>query len=63
MILFETTVARGLKLWLQVGLGAPIATPWTEIQIREILFFKNPDFSFFGVDGLPLTSGLTPEGP
>ena len=27
-----TTEARGLKFWLQVGLGPPIATAWTEIR-------------------------------
>ena len=24
--------ASGLKFWLQVGLGAPIATPWAEVR-------------------------------
>ena len=29
---FETTAARGLKFWLQVALGAPIATAWKQIR-------------------------------
>ena len=32
MSISGSIAARGLKFWLQVGLGPPIATPWTEIR-------------------------------
>ena len=34
-----------------------------EIRIREIQFFEIQKKIFFGFYGLPLTLGLTPDGP
>ena len=64
----ETTAARGLKFWLQVALGPPIATPCAEIWKSGSgsgksgfsgIFF----FCFFRFYGPLWPSGLSPDGP
>ena len=60
--------ARGLKFWLQVGLGPPIATPWTEIRKSgsgsgKSDFYGIFFFAFFGFHGPLGTSGSPPDVP
>ena len=68
MVPSGTTAARGLKFWLQVGLGPPIATAWTEIRKSgsgsgKYGFSGNLFFAFFGFYGPLGTSGSPPDGP
>ena len=64
MVISGTTVARGLKFWLQVALSAPIATAWKQKGGSGKTGFSGIFFSLFFASTDPLgPQGHSPEVP